>query len=89
MVRISELRMREVINVLDGKRLGNIEDIDIDLDRGNIRAIILPNSGRILGMFSRGDGIVVPWENIKKIGMDVILVEVGPYSGPSSRYDYD
>ena len=79
MVKVSELRLRDVINTVDGKRLGNIKDIDFDLEQGKIKSLILPgNSGRFFSLFARSDEMVVPWENISKIGVDVILVSVGP-----------
>jgi len=42
MAKISDLRVREVINIADGRKLGPIKDIDIDLEQGRISAIILP-----------------------------------------------
>lgn len=80
MVKISDLRMREVINIVNGKRLGIIKDIDLDLNEGKIKAIILPGVGKILGFFARNDDIVVPWEKITKIGVDVILVNLIEYT---------
>ncbi|MGB9904651.1 MAG: YlmC/YmxH family sporulation protein, partial [Desulfotomaculales bacterium] len=59
MVKISELRMREVINVADGRRMGPIKDIDIDLEQGRISAIILPGPGRLFSFFGREEEIVV------------------------------
>ncbi len=82
MVKISDLRMREVINVLDGRRMGMIKDIDIDLETGRITALILPGSTRLMGFFGREEEIVVPWEKIVRIGVDVILVEAPHYSEP-------
>ncbi|MGQ9825032.1 MAG: YlmC/YmxH family sporulation protein [Desulfotomaculales bacterium] len=76
MVKISELRMREVINIADGRRLGPIKDIDIDLEQGRISAVILPGPGRLFSFFGREEEIVVPWEKIKRIGVDVILVDL-------------
>lgn len=77
MVKISDLRLREVINITDGRRLGPIKDIDIDLDEGRINAIILPFPGaRLIGFFSRENEIVIPWDKIIRIGVDVILVEL-------------
>lgn len=79
MVKISDLRMREVINIGDGRRLGPIKDIDINLEEGKINAIILPGQGaRLMGFFGREDEIVVPWERIVRIGVDVILVDLKP-----------
>lgn len=79
MVKISELKQREVININDGKRLGIVYDVEIDMDKGKIDAIVIPGTGRILGLFSKESDIVVSWENIKKIGTDVILVDGGGY----------
>lgn len=79
MIKISDLRVREVVNVIDGRRLGLIKDIDIDLEAGRIAAIVLPGQGRFMGLFGKDDELVVPWDKIRKIGMDVILVELPPY----------
>ncbi|MGI5920709.1 MAG: YlmC/YmxH family sporulation protein [Syntrophomonadaceae bacterium] len=76
MVKISDLRMREVINILDGKKLGNITDIELDLDVGRVVAIILPGRIRGFSFFSKREELVVPWHKIVRIGRDVILVEV-------------
>lgn len=76
MVKISDLRVREVVNIADGRKLGPIKDIDIDLEHGRISAIILPGSSRVMSFFGREEEIVVPWEKIKKIGLDVILIDL-------------
>ncbi|MGE7631180.1 YlmC/YmxH family sporulation protein [Bacillus paramycoides] len=78
MIRISEFQMKDVVNVSDGKRLGNIGDIDIDIDidTGKIRAVIIFKQARMLGLFGKEVEFVIPWEQIMKIGEDVILVKV-------------
>ena len=38
-MRISELRMKDVIEAEDGRRLGYINDMDIDPDAGRIDAL--------------------------------------------------
>ncbi|MDQ0161649.1 YlmC/YmxH family sporulation protein [Aeribacillus alveayuensis] len=76
MMNISEFQTKDVINVADGKRLGNIDDIDINVTNGKIQAIIITNQGKVLGFFGRGDEIVIPWRNIVKVGEDVILVRI-------------
>ena len=68
--------MKEIINVSDGKRLGNIGDIDFDIDTGKIRAVIISKQTRMLGLFGKEVEFVIPWEKIMKIGEDVILVRV-------------
>ncbi|GCF74636.1 YlmC/YmxH family sporulation protein [Bacillus cereus] len=76
MIRISEFQMKDVVNISDGKRLGNIGDIDFDIDTGKIRAVIISKQTRMLGLFGKEVEFVIPWEKIMKIGEDVILVRV-------------
>lgn len=75
-IRVSELKTRDVINIDDGRRLGLIRDIDLDVVEGRVKAIILPGTPRFLGFFGRRDDLIIPWEKIKKIGVDVILVDL-------------
>lgn len=74
MVKISDFQIKDVVNVSDGKKLGNIGDIEINLSTGKIEAVIVTGNGKVLGFFGREEDIVIPWKNIIKIGQDVILV---------------
>ncbi|HWR09575.1 YlmC/YmxH family sporulation protein [Sporomusa sp.] len=74
-----DLKLKEVINVIDGKRMGNITDIEIDVESGRLTAIVVPGVGKFLGLFGRNEDVVIPWDKINKIGMDVILVEAGNF----------
>ncbi|KYD29668.1 YlmC/YmxH family sporulation protein [Geobacillus sp. NFOSA3] len=76
MMRISEFQTKDVVNVANGKKLGNIGDIDIDLETGQIQSLIILGSGKVLGLFGREETTVIPWQNIVKIGADVILVRL-------------
>lgn len=76
MIKISDLRSRDVVNILDGKKLGNIIDIDLDLENGRVLSLIMPGRTRGFSFFSRREEINVPWNKIVRIGRDVILVEV-------------
>jgi len=82
MLKISDLKMREVINVIDGKRLGEIKDIKLDLELGKIKSIILPGNNKIFKFFGKQEDIVVPWEQIEKLGVDVILVNMQTFTDP-------
>ncbi|HNX29165.1 MAG TPA: YlmC/YmxH family sporulation protein [Syntrophomonadaceae bacterium] len=87
MIKISDLQARDVINVLDGKKLGNIIDIDLDLDNGRVLGLVLP--GRSKGfIFSKREEMTVPWNKIIRIGRDVILVEV-PVASEIDAYRRD
>jgi YlmC/YmxH family sporulation protein len=77
-MRISELQSKDVVNVSDGKRLGTIGDLEIDADSGLIHALVIPGQSRFFGMVGGGQDYVVPWNQIVKIGSDVILVDLRP-----------
>lgn len=75
MTRIFDFRHKEVINISDGKRLGFIEDVDLDTENGEISSVIIPVSGKILGVFGKDTEYIIPWDSIKKIGQDIVLVD--------------
>lgn len=76
-MRISELRLLDIVNIKDGRRLGPIKDLDLDLERGVVKGIVVPGASRSWGFFGGGrtEDIMVPWDRVKKIGVDVILVD--------------
>lgn len=76
--RIADLRNKEVINIRDGMRLGFPIDIEMDRETGRVTALIILASGRSGGLFGRGHEYVVPWEGIRKIGDDLVLVDQNP-----------
>lgn len=76
MVRIYDMRQKEVINTKDGCRLGYICDLEIDLESGNIEKIIIPGPGKVLGLFGKTLEYQIPWDGIKKIGEDIILIDL-------------
>jgi YlmC/YmxH family sporulation protein len=80
MIKISDLRLKEVINIIDGKRLGVIKDIELDLEIGKVKALVLPGSNRLMSFFWRNEDVVVPWDKIRTIGVDVILVEIHSFT---------
>lgn len=75
MVSTTDLSQKEVVNVLDGRRLGFISDIEINLEEGKIEALVLPGQAKFLGLFGKENERVIPWSKVKKIGHDVILVQ--------------
>jgi YlmC/YmxH family sporulation protein len=70
------MRDKEVINICDGKRLGCVMDLEFDACNGKIEKIIIPGPGKICGVFGTDSEYVIPFGCIKKIGPDIILVEI-------------
>ncbi|MGJ9381330.1 YlmC/YmxH family sporulation protein [Salipaludibacillus neizhouensis] len=75
MLNMSELQSKDIVNLSDGKLLGHLTDIDIDLEQGRINSIFIGGS-KIRNMFQKDEEFMVPWKNIVKIGSDVILVRL-------------
>lgn len=75
-VCFSELRCKEVINVSDGCRLGYVQDMGLDMESGCILNLIVPAPGRFFGLFGCPGNYVIPWPCIRRIGCDLILVDV-------------
>jgi YlmC/YmxH family sporulation protein len=76
MVKISDFQTKDVVNVANGKKLGNIGDIDINLATGQIESIIILGAGKVFGLFGRAEETIIPWDHIVKVGTDVILVRL-------------
>lgn len=70
---LNSLKAMEVIDITTGSKLGFIKDVVVDCDNYKIISILLPNQK--LGWFSKNNDMEIPWEQINKIGVDVILVD--------------
>ncbi len=77
-MKLSDLKCKEVICVSDGRRLGYVWDACIDMPEGGICTLIVPGPCKFLGLFGRKDDFYIPWSCIRRIGPDIILVDVKP-----------
>lgn len=82
--RIADLRLKEVINIKDGARLGFVSDIEIDIECGKVLALVVPGMCTFW-FFSRDPDYVIPWNSIEKIGEDIILVNYSIPPHPRHR----
>ena len=71
-----DFKHKEVVNINDGKRLGYVQDVCADLETGMITAIIVPGGNKVMNIFSQANDITIPWNKIRCIGEDLILVEI-------------
>ena len=81
-----ELRCKEVINVVDGTRLGHVVDIVFELPSGQIKGIVVPGTKTIFGFLKGGNDLFIPFSQICEIGADTILVELFGVNSPVSTY---
>ena len=74
-MRLSDLQSKDIINVYNGKKIGNIIDIIID-DNGVMTGLIVEDTKFIISMFTSHNEVEIKWNQIEKIGEDVILVKI-------------
>lgn len=76
-MELSRLSRKEIINLHDGARLGFVGDSDLIIDHqtGNIESIIISPKGMKSRMTRE---LVIPWAAIKKIGDEVLIVDISP-----------
>ena len=74
MYSINNLKVMEVIDINTGTKIGFIKDIKIDCDDYKIEALLLPVQKT--SWFGKQDMLEIPWSNVRKVGIDVILVDV-------------
>ena len=76
-VSFSQLRMKEIVNVATGMKIGFADDIEIDTETSQVRSIIVCGRQRAFGLMGRDDDIVIHCSDIRLVGEDTILVDVG------------
>ncbi len=86
MISTQDIKQKEVINIYDGRSLGFVEDLEVNLEKGTIEGIIVPIQRSFFSFFGRNDEQVIKWKDIKRIGDDVILVDVS--SGFEGEFIY-
>lgn len=70
-----QLYERQVVNIADGKCLGNLKDIELNLWTGTIEALILPALNGFWYRIPHTGEQVIGWEKVVRIGVDVILID--------------
>lgn len=74
-MRLSDLQNKDIVNISDGKKIGNIIDMRIDMS-GNIISIIVEPSKRVFKFLGVREELEISWEDIEKVGEDVILISI-------------
>ncbi|MBR3919425.1 MAG: YlmC/YmxH family sporulation protein [Clostridia bacterium] len=76
MGRVSLFKNNEVVNLSDGRRLGFVSDADVNFETGRLESIMVAGAGKLFGASSKESELIIPFEKIKKIGEDVIIVDI-------------
>ncbi len=77
-MRLSEIGGKEIVNLCDGSRLGIIAESDLLINEktGKIESLLIPKSKNLFTLFSNEYLTQIPWTDIKKIGSDMIIIEL-------------
>ena len=82
---LHDLAEKDVIRIQNGENLGRIDDILFDEGSGRNQSVLLRGRGRMLGLLGYDDDLLLPWESIRRIGADVIIVDADPLPTPRKR----
>ncbi|SFC08235.1 YlmC/YmxH family sporulation protein [Peribacillus sp. B-H-3] len=75
-MRLSELSGKEIVDIKRAERLGVLGQTDLEIDeKGQITALIIP-SVKWFGLRKNGNEVRVPWSHIRKIGADMIIIDI-------------
>ena len=81
-----DLRCKEIVNVLDGRRLGHMTDIVFDLGSARVLGFIVPSEKTGWNFFKSADQLFIPYGCVVRIGEDAILVELPSQGIPTNPY---
>ena len=76
--KISQLQCKEVVCIDSGQRLGFIEDVEVELPEGRVCALMVSGPGSLLGLGASKATYCIPWNCIRRIGPDIVLVDIKP-----------
>ena len=77
-MRLSDIGYKEIIDLADGGRYGQLADSELLFDpiTGKIRALLVPQIQSRMSLFRQDHNFTqLPWESIKKIGEDIIVLD--------------
>lgn len=84
-MRIGEMRSRDVIGIRDGTRIGALGDIEFDAEKAQLTAVVVYGRPRLFGLLGHEDDCVIPWQSVRTVGEDAVLVDFDPPKRPPRR----
>ena len=82
----NELRCKEVVNMIDGRRLGHIVDMVIELSSARVLGFVLPGQKSGWNIFKSSEQLFVPYGCVVRIGEDTILIELPSQGTPINPF---
>ena len=76
MINYTELLEKDIINIKNGEIVGTFDDIEIDVTKGKISAFYIEEGSKFMGILGKTKSRRIRWEDLIRIGIDVIIVNV-------------
>ena len=75
-MKLSELQRKDIVNIIDGKKIGKIIDVEFEENSGYMIKFIIEKNNFIKNLFNTNDEVTIRFNQIKKMGEDVILIDI-------------
>lgn len=75
---LHELSEKDVIQIKTGENLGRIDDVIFDEGTARLQSVVLRGRSHLFGLMGYDEDLIIPWEALKTIGTDVIMVDAEP-----------
>ena len=75
-MKLSELQRKDIVSIRDGKRVGKIIDVEFDIKSGYMIHFVIEKTHFFRSIFSTTDELTIKFSQIKKLGEDVILIDI-------------
>ena len=74
-MKLSDLQEKDIVNINDGRKIGKIVDAEVDMS-GKINYLVVDEKRGIRSFLSNNGDTNITFDKIKRIGTDVILVDL-------------
>lgn len=75
-MNLSDLQSKEIVSVADGKKLGHIVDVNVEVKEGKINYFVAEQRKFFKRIFGNSTEVKFTIANIEQIGEDVILIKL-------------
>ena len=82
---LRDLSSKDVIQLKTGENLGRIDDVVFDEHGARLQSVILRGRAHCFGLLGSDEDLILPWESVKTIGTDVVMVDAEPLPGACRR----
>ncbi len=75
-MKLSELQKKDIVSIRDGKKIGKIIDVEFDTKSGYMIHFVIEKAHYLKSIFSQSEELTIKFTQIKKMGEDVILIDI-------------